>query len=116
MATLFLSYAREDGAKVRPLAAALERAGHRVWWDQHISGGDQFAQAIEKALAEADAVVVAWSEHSTRSHWVLDEAAAGRDSGRLVPVTLDGTPAPLGFRQYQTVDLPHGASGLGRRC
>lgn len=34
-----------------------------------------------------------------------DEAAAGRDSGPLVPVTLDGCPPPLGFRQYQTIDL-----------
>ena len=36
-----------------------------------------------------------------------DEAAAGRDTGRLVPVTLDGTAAPLGFRQFQTIDLSH---------
>lgn len=105
MATVFLSYAREDGAKVRPLAAALERAGHKVWWDQHIGGGDQFARAIEQALGEADAVVVAWTEASVQSDWVRDEAAAGRDTGRLVPVTFDGFLPPLGFRQYQTIDL-----------
>jgi hypothetical protein len=36
---------------------------------------------------------------------VRDEAAAGRDTGRLVPVVLDSTRAPLGFRQFQTIDL-----------
>ena len=108
MARIFLSYSREDRGRVQPLAACLERAGHNVWWDQHISGGEQFAEAIEKALHDADVVVAVWSEASARSAWVRDEAAAGRDSGRLVPVTLDGSQPPLGFRQYQTIDLSMG--------
>lgn len=105
MSTVFLSYSREDTARIRPLADALGRAGHSVWWDQHIAAGDQFESAIEQALATADVVLVAWSEASIHSAWVKDEAAAGRDSGRLVPVTLDGCSPPLGFRQYQTIDL-----------
>lgn len=105
MAKVFLSYAREDSARVKPLAQALEAAGHSVWWDRHIAGGDQFANAIEQALDSADAVVVVWTEASCRSSWVRDEAAAGRDSNRLVPVCLDGCVPPLGFRQYQAIDL-----------
>lgn len=105
MASLFLSYSREDGKRVAPLAVALEREGHRVWWDRHISGGQQFVEAIEQALESADVVIVCWTKQSVGSAWVRDEAAAGRDSGRLVPVTLDGSQPPLGFRQYQTVDL-----------
>ena len=105
MASLFLSYAREDVERVRPLARALERDGHSVWWDRHISGGQQFAGAIEQALAAAEVVIVCWTQSSVRSDWVRDEAAAGRDNGRLVPVTLDGCSPPLGFRQYHTIDL-----------
>ena len=105
MASLFLSYSREDISRIGVLAAELERAGHDVWWDRHISGGQEFADAIELALEAADVVVVCWSCHSVRSAWVRDEAAAGRDNGRLVPITLDGCKPPLGFRQYQTVDL-----------
>lgn len=105
MATLFLSYAREDVERVQPLATALEREGHNAWWDRHISGGQEFAGAIEQALASAEIVIVCWSQSSVRSDWVRDEAAAGRDNGRLVPVTLDGCPPPLGFRQYHTIDL-----------
>ena len=105
MASLFLSYQRDDIGRVRALAAALERDGHEVWWDRHISGGQEFADAIEQALGSADVVIVCWTVHSVRSGWVRDEAAAGRDSGRLVPVTLDGCQPPLGFRQYQTIDL-----------
>ena len=105
MASLFLSYSRDDFARVGPLAAALEREGHKVWWDRHISGGQEFADEIEQALESADIVIVCWTRSSVRSAWVRDEAAAGRDNGRLVPVTLDGCQPPLGFRQYQTIDL-----------
>jgi hypothetical protein len=105
MAGVFLSYDRDDAKTARPIALALEKAGHSVWWDLHVRGGAQFAKVIEEALKAADAVVVLWSANSVESAWVRDEAAAGRDSGRLVPVTIDGTEAPLGFRQYQTIDL-----------
>ena len=69
------------------------------------TGGQEFADAIEQALESAEVVVVCWSADSVRSGWVRDEACAGRDSGRLVPLTLDGCQPPLGFRQYQTIDL-----------
>ena len=105
MASLFLSYSRDDASRVEPLAAALEHEGHDVWWDRHISGGQGFADAIEQALESAGVVIVCWTCQSVRSDWVRDEAAAGRDTGRLVPVTLDGCQPPLGFRQYQTIDL-----------
>ncbi|MEJ7777903.1 MAG: toll/interleukin-1 receptor domain-containing protein [Sphingomicrobium sp.] len=105
MSSIFLSYDREDLTRAKWVALALENAGHSVWWDRHIKGGAQYSKEIEKALKEAEAVVVLWSERSVESAWVRDEAAAGRDSGRLVPVLLDGTEPPLGFRQFQTIDM-----------
>ena len=107
MASVFLSYVREDAEKARSLAAILERAGHSVWWDRQIKGGAQYSAEIEAALNAAEKVVVLWSVKSVVSAWVRDEAAAGRDTGRLVPVTLDSTQPPLGFRQFQTIDLAH---------
>lgn len=105
MASIFLSYSREDVARIRPLASALESSGYEVWWDQHIAGGEQFAHAIEQALDNADAVVVVWTDSSCRSAWVRDEAASARDTDRLIPVCLDGCVPPLGFRQFQAIDL-----------
>jgi hypothetical protein len=105
LASVFLSYDRDDADQARHFARALEKAGHEVWWDLHVRGGAQFSKVIEEALKAADAVVVLWSVNSIESAWVRDEAAAGRDSGRLVPVTIDGTEPPLGFRQFQTVNL-----------
>ena len=106
-AMIFISYARADRPRVAPLAAALTANGYDVWWDALIEGGAGFAKTIESKLEKADAVLVVWSATSVVSDWVRDEAAHARDRKRIVPVTIDGTDAPLGFRQYHTVDLSH---------
>ena len=105
LADIFFSYKQEDRAKVEPLVRALEAAGFTVWWDPAIAPGQRFAVADKAALDEASCVIVGWSRQSVDSHWVLDVAASGRDRGILVPVMLDGTTPPLGFRQLQTADL-----------
>ncbi|HEY0164531.1 MAG TPA: TIR domain-containing protein, partial [Sphingomicrobium sp.] len=102
---VFLSYGHADRATAQRLAAALAKHGFVVWWDELIEGGAQFAKSIREALEAADAVVVLWSKNSIDSDWVCDEAAQGRDRRRLVPLSLDGSLPPLGFRQYQTIDL-----------
>ena len=105
--TLFLSYAHADQAPAQRLAAALQKLGYTVWWDALIEGGSRYAKTIDEALSAADAVVVVWSKQSIESDWVRDEAAQGRDRHRLVPLSLDGTLPPLGFRQIQMIDLSH---------
>lgn len=106
---LFISYARLDREPVARLAQALEEAGFAVWWDAALEGGHHFAAEIERELTAADAVLVLWSAESVRSNWVLDEAMHGRDRGCLIPLRLDDTPPPLGFRQIQSLDLVAGA-------
>src|SRR4029079_15678109 len=81
------------------------RAGHDVWWDRELHGGSHFTTEIDKALRDAEAVIVLWSSASLESAWVQDEAAEGRDSNRLVPAVIDEVRPPLGFRQYQAIDL-----------
>jgi len=105
MARVFLSYAREDLETARKLAAALVDAGESVWWDRHVHGGANFSTEIDRELKSAQVVAVLWSPTSIASAWVQDEAAEGRDSGRLVPAILDSVKPPLGFRQLQCVDL-----------
>lgn len=103
--TLFLSYARADSAIAQRLAVALERAGFTLWWDALIAGGETYSRSITDALENADLVVVLWSSSSVESDWVRDEAGHGRDRHRLIPLSVDGTQPPLGFRQYQVIDL-----------
>jgi adenylate cyclase len=111
MAKVFLSYARADVDSAKALAELIGRAGHDVWWDRELHGGSRFTAEIDKALRDAEAVVVLWSEASLESAWVQDEAAEGRDSNRLVPVVIEDVRPPLGFRQYQALDLADLRSG-----
>ena len=112
--SIFLSYTREDVGVAEAAAAALERAGLSVWWDRRLSGGSEYSREIEKALRESDAVVVLWSKSSVDSPWVRDEAAKGRDAGKLIPATIDGTEPPLGFGQFHTIDLSRRRVGRKR--
>jgi adenylate cyclase len=105
VARIFLSYAREDVESAKRLADAVGRAGHEVWWDRHLHGGSRFSDEIDKALKDAEVVVVLWTEVSVKWAWVQDVAADGRDTERLVPVSLNGCRPPLGFRQFHTVEL-----------
>ena len=104
-ARVFLSYSSEDRASAEVIVRVLEKAGFDVWWDSLISGGSVYSRTIEEALKSASVVVVLWSERSIASHWVRDEATHGRDHSCLVPVSLDGSEPPLGFRQFQVINL-----------
>ena len=105
MARVFLSYAREDVDVARKLAGILADAGQAVWWDRHLHGGANFGNEIDRELKSAQIVMVLWSSASIASAWVQDEAAEGRDTGRLVPAVIDAVKPPLGFRQLQCIDL-----------
>jgi Sel1 repeat len=50
-------------------------------------------------------VVVAWSEHSIQSDWVIEEADEGKGRRVLVPVFLDAVSPPRGFRSIQAANL-----------
>ena len=105
---VFVSYARPDEKAARPIIRIIEDAGFKVWWDDLIAGGERFGAQISDALEGARAVVVLWSANSIASHWVQDEASLGRDRHCLVPLSIDGSPPPLGFRQFQSLDLSRG--------
>lgn len=105
MADVFLSYSREDLPFVEKLVTALQGRGLTVWWDVSIPAGAKWASVIEEALDGSRVVVVLWSRHSVQSEWVRAEAQRAADHGKLVPVVLESVQPPLGFLQYQYVDL-----------
>jgi dienelactone hydrolase len=107
VAEIFISYAREDRARVAPLVAALEAQGWSVWWDPAISPGQEFDRLINKELEEARAVIVVWTPASVDSRWVRGEAREAADRGVLVPVRFDGARLPLDVRAMHTTDLDH---------
>ncbi|MFO1153251.1 MAG: SUMF1/EgtB/PvdO family nonheme iron enzyme [Rhodospirillales bacterium] len=105
MADVFISYAREDRASAEKLAHALEAHGWSVWWDREILPGKDFSAVIGTEIAAAKTVVVLWSRSSVASNWVRDEAHEGLERSVLVPVLLDGSEPPMGYRAIQGVSL-----------
>lgn len=110
---VFVSYARDDEASARTIIDLLQRSGYRVWWDDLIPSGERFGAEIAKALEGARAVIVLWSANANESHWVQDEAGWARDRHRLVSLSLDGSKPPLGFRQFQSIDISRGRLKAG---
>jgi hypothetical protein len=111
MSDVFLSYAREDEARIRPLVKMLEDKGLSVFWDRRIPAGETWRSYIGRALGEAHCVLVAWSWSSVSSDWVIEEAEQAKKRGVLLPFRLDPVDLPLGFGALQAADLSDWAPG-----
>ncbi|MDT4331008.1 SUMF1/EgtB/PvdO family nonheme iron enzyme [Methylomonas sp. MED-D] len=105
VADIFLSYQKNDLARIKPLAAALSARGWSVFYDRTTPPGKTWRQKIETELSICSCMVVAWSKSSIDSHWVLEEADEGRERGILVPCLLDDVKPPFGFRSIQAANL-----------
>ncbi len=105
MADVFISYAREDRARAEQVAGGLAAIGLDSFWDTDIPPGQTWADYIEGKLSQCKAVVVLWSEHSTKSQWVREEARMGRDKSKLIPAMLDNSAPPFGFGEVQAANL-----------
>lgn len=77
---VFISHASEDKKTVvRPLAAALKRAGARVWLDEHeLKIGDSLSEKIDYGLASSRFGVVVLSPSFLAKQWPKKELAGLR--------------------------------------
>jgi len=105
MPDVFISYSREDRARAEQVARGLKLLGLDPFWDTDIPPGQTWADYIEAKLAQCKAVVVLWSEYSTKSQWVREEARMGRDRAQLIPARLDNATPPFGFGEVQAANL-----------
>ena len=105
MADIFVSYSRNDKARVAPLVAAIKAKGWSVWWDPSIAAGQEFDDQIEAELLAASAVLVVWTPASVLSRWVRGEARDAAERDILVPVRFDNARLPIDARAIQTTDL-----------
>jgi hypothetical protein len=106
MSDVFISYSSADRERARLVADALHGRGWRVWWDRAIPPGRQYDEVIDEALSAARCVVVLWTQASTASSWVKNEASVAMERRVLIPAVLDpGLKIPLEFRRVQAADL-----------
>lgn len=102
---VFISYSHQDEAIAARLAETLVAEGFSVWFDRAIRAGTAWEHELRAVLANAKAVLVVWSQHSVASRWVRREATIARRTRRLVPVRIDTSELPEGFRSIETALL-----------
>jgi len=105
MAEVFISYAKADRNLAQQLAANLEAQGRTTWWDPGVDAPRGARDTIERELKGAQKVIVLWSKASIASPFVLHEAIAARDAGKLVQVKTADIRASDVARPLRTLPL-----------
>lgn len=103
---IFVSYMREDTARVHQLVASLRLAGFDVWWDQDtLRAGDLWREVIRDVISSGGAFLACLSSTFEKrpESYMHDELAFAaqnyvdthREQRWMIPVRLDDTPLPL---------------------
>jgi hypothetical protein len=112
MAHVFLSHSSKDKDFVRQLHADLKAIGHQPWLDEwEIKVGECIVTKVERALADADFVVVVMSPNSVASGWVDREWKAKywneitEKKITVLPLMLADCPVPLLLQTRRYADF-----------
>ena len=107
-AEVFVSYSREDAARVAGLVAKLRAAGVSLWIDQGgIDAASQWSEQIVNALESAKAMLLVVSGSSVHSHNVAKEVVlVSERKGHILPVHLQPTVIPPALK-YQLAGIQH---------
>lgn len=107
-AEVFVSYSREDAARVSALVGKLRAAGVSLWIDQGgIDAASQWSEQIVNALESAKAMLLMVSGSSVNSHNVAKEVVlVSERKGHILPVHLAPTVIPSALR-YQLAGIQH---------
>jgi hypothetical protein len=113
--TIFLSYAREDRARVEQVYDSLKGEGFNPWLDtRDIMAGEAWSEVIGQSIRSADCMLVFISRHSVSKRGyvqreikaALSELAELPDGAMfLIPVRLDDSEPPETLRHLHYIDL-----------
>ena len=122
MADIFISYKKEDKARVAPLVAAFEARGYSVWWDQEIEAGEEWFRRILAEVRAAKLTIGVWSSRSVDDEKLFRPNREGKryveiehdetPTGRLIPILLEVGRIPLTYKHVQAVDLTRWRGGI----
>lgn len=109
---VFISYSLQDQEKIQRIADVLLNAGHQViGMRSRPSQGDDIFKFIQSNINSADVFILAISENSLKSQWVLKEFSfvalkelRHRKVG-IISVLLDKVTAPGYLSNHLTLDL-----------
>jgi TolB-like protein/Flp pilus assembly protein TadD len=107
-ADVFVSYSRDDEARVLDVAAKLRAAGVSVWIDQAgLDGASQWSEQIVNALESAKVLLLMVTESAVHSDNVAKEVVlVSERKGHILPVYLEPTVIPPTLK-YQLAGIQH---------
>lgn len=111
MTDVFISYKREDHARVDRLAALLGELDLNVWHDAALGAGADWRQQIETVARQAKCVVVCLTEPALASQWVQSEIVIGIERGVLAPAKLAECELPKSLARLHVADLTDWVDG-----
>ena len=114
MASLFLSYAREDEEIASTVAQELTKQGVSVWRDREsLYGGQNWPRALGEAIAANDFMVLLWSSNAATSEFVELEWCTGYALKKtILPCLLDDTPLPPSLAAIHSVTFTNSNASL----
>jgi AAA-like domain/TIR domain len=88
---VFISYAREDFARIQPWVQRLKNAGVSVWIDQEcVDGGLPWTREVVKAIHNCKVLVLMGSPASVASEQVITEISLAKESKKgILPIYLE---------------------------
>lgn len=105
---VFVSYTRDTRANLEPVLNGLRRLGHTVWFDEELTGGDQWWATVLQRIREADVFIAALSPSYFESTPCFEESQYATALGKpILPVSIQslrGTIVPQDLTQLQIVD------------
>ncbi|KQX98736.1 hypothetical protein ASE23_24140 [Rhizobium sp. Root73] len=101
----FISYAHGDRDIANLIRSQFEVSRIPTWWDQELLAGESWRETIGERLNSAAAIVTLWTEKSSTSKAVVEEASRAQKDAKLVHVRLDSAEIPYGFSETQYADL-----------
>ncbi|MDJ0736839.1 MAG: TIR domain-containing protein [Nostocaceae cyanobacterium] len=110
MTEVFLSYADEDRGTMEKIRRSLRREGITVWTNTtDIQTGEEFTEAINRGIEQADNVVYLLSPDSVNSTYCQQELDLGLSlNKRIIPILVRETQemqVPSALRYLQYIDL-----------
>lgn len=98
---VFISYASEDKATAEAVCAALENAGIRCWFaPRDITPGQDWGEAIMRAIGVGRLMVVIFSSHSNTSDHVKREVSGATSKGiTIIPFRVEDV-TPTGSMEF----------------
>lgn len=101
MHDVFISYSHKDAQVADAICHSLEEAGVRCWYaPRNIAPGDQWADAIIRALETCEVMVLVFSDYSNASQQVYREVDQAVSLGKAI-IPFKCTPSdPTGSLRY----------------